>query len=103
MQTGIRAKSEQSMQEEMFCIWEGKPAPCTLPPFRYPTRHHCPFKALSLNPAFGIPRFTPKTVKELLSHSDVKTTMIYTHVLNRGGQGVRSPADGLMGANPWQV
>jgi len=38
-----------------------------------------------------------------LGHREVSTTMIYTHVLNRGGRGVRSPADGLMGANPWQV
>ena len=53
------------------------------------------YSYLSALPSFLQENNTPYSVKKPSRHKDVKTTMVYTHVLNRGGKGVKSPVDDL--------
>ena len=73
---------QRTVKQAMRKAGISKPAGCH-------TFRHC-FATRVLENGYDI-----RTVQELLGHTDVRTTMIYTHVLNRGGRGVLSPLDGL--------
>jgi integron integrase len=86
-QTGMRHRYhvhesvvQRAVKEAVRRAGLARPASCH-------TFRHC-FATHLLEDGYDI-----RTIQELLGHKDVGTTMIYTHVLNRGGKGVRSPLD----------
>jgi site-specific recombinase XerD len=64
---------------------------CQVRHYSLHTIRHC-FARQLLESGYDI-----RTVEELLGHKNVRTTIIYTHVLNKGGKGVRSPLDRVSG------
>ena len=60
----------------------------------FSSRHPRP-DSFAPQPAMGGDGYAIRTIQELFGHKNVNTTMIYTHVLNRGAKGGRSPVDAL--------
>mgnify|MGYP005838556467 CR=1 FL=1 len=90
MREALRSRHYSRRTEQTYCHWIKRSI--HFHNVRHPAEMGEPEINAFLNHLAG---YDIRTVQELLDHKDVKTTMIYTHVLNRGGKGVKSPVSDL--------
>lgn len=91
----MRGNSHPEAREQPKLLDRGRPAGIPRPAIHHAFRHSGVHPALCGTAHLLEAGYDIRTIQELLGREDLTTTMIDTHVLNKGGRGVRSPVDGL--------